>query len=161
MRPSGGKRRKKRESSASSVLKAVIDTNVILSGSVAKSGSPYEILEAWRRGDFFLLSREDIVAEVIEVLGRPYYREKRGVTDEITSRIEEALKTGALQTKGELTVRVVAEDPDDDKFLACAVEGGADYIVSGDHHLLNLVAYEGVPIVRPTVFLQILRRERR
>lgn len=135
----------------------VIDTNVLLSGLVAKSGSPYEILEAWRRGEFLLLTREDIIAEVIEVLGRPYYREKRHVTDEIISGIARALRTEALQTEGAVTVEAITQDPDDDKFLACAIEGGADYIISGDHHLLDLGSYQDIPIVRPAAFLQILR----
>jgi hypothetical protein len=143
------------------VLKAVIDTNVLLSGSVAGSGSPYEILEAWRRGDLLLVTRDDIIAEVIEVLGRPYYRKRRHVTDEIIAKIARALKTEALETKGELTVEVIAQDPDDNKFLACAIEGEADYIVSGDHHLLDLGSYMGIPIVRPAVFLEVLGRPQR
>lgn len=139
------------------MLKVVLDTNVILSGSTANRGSPHEILAAWHRGDFLLLTRDDIVAEVIGVLGRPYYREKHHVTDETVSEMAIALKTGALQAKGELNLQVVNRDPEDDKILACAVEGGADYIVSGDHHLLDLGAYGGIPIVRPATFIQILK----
>lgn len=139
------------------MLKAVIDTNVVLSGSVARSGSPFEILEAWRRRDFVLLIRDDIIAEIVRVLARPYYRDKRGVTPEIISKIERALRAEASQTKSGPVPEVILEDPDDDKFLACAVEGGANYIVSGDHHFLDLGSYEGIPIVRPATFLQILR----
>jgi predicted nucleic acid-binding protein len=48
----------------------------------------------------------------------------------------------------------VPDDPDDNHIIACAVEGRADLIVSGDRHLLNLVEYEGIPVIRPTDFLR-------
>lgn len=130
---------------------------MILSGSVAASGSPYEVLEAWRRGDFILVTREDIISEVVEVLGRPYYRERRHVTDEITAGIAQALRTHSVHTDGKLTIEAIAEDPDDNKLLACAIEGEADYIVSGDHHLLNLGSYRAIYIVRPATFLRVLQ----
>lgn len=95
---------------------------------------------------------------MVEVLGRPYYRDRRHVTDEMIAKIARALKTEALQTKGELTVEVIAQDPDDNKFLACAIEGEADYIVSGDHHLLDLGSYRCIPILRPAAFLGVLGR---
>lgn len=63
----------------------------------------------------------------------------------------------ASQTVSSPVPEVILEDPDDDKFLACAIDGGADYIVSGDHHLLDLGSYEGIPILRPATFLQIVR----
>jgi predicted nucleic acid-binding protein len=53
----------------------------------------------------------------------------------------------------------VAEDPDDDKFIECALIGHADVIVSGDHHLLDLGAVEGIPVLSPRQFLQRLARE--
>ncbi len=48
----------------------------------------------------------------------------------------------------------VSPDPDDDKFLACALEGQADYIVTGDPHLLNLKQYHGINILKPYEFLK-------
>jgi len=73
------------------------------------------------------------------------------------TKMGRALRTEAVQTKGALHVKVIADDPDDDKFLACATEGGADYVVSGDHHLLNLNSYQGICIVTPAAFLHVLK----
>ncbi len=53
----------------------------------------------------------------------------------------------------------VSQDPDDDKFLACAVDGQADYLVSGDPHLLRLQEYQDTKIVQPSVFLEILHQQ--
>lgn len=64
-------------------------------------------------------------------------------------------------TPGRLQVRVIAEDPDDNAVLACAKEGDAAYIVTGDGHLLSLGAYEGIPIVTPVQFLRALAERQR
>jgi hypothetical protein len=63
-------------------------------------------------------------------------------------------------TAGNLEVDVVAADPSDNMVLACAVEGHADYIVSGDTHLLSLREYAGIPIITAAAFLDPLNRER-
>jgi len=65
----------------------------------------------------------------------------------------------AVLTPGELAVEAVADDPADDLVLACAVEGTADFIISGDHHLPDLENYQGIKIVNPPRFLDLLERE--
>ena len=133
-----------------------MDTNVIVSSLFAESGTLYELFEAWRNGDFLLLTREDIISEVVRTLGRPYYREKRHVTDQIVAELVRTLRTEGVETAGDLVIEAVAKDPDDNKILACAIEAQADYVVSGDHHLLELGSYRGIPIVRPAEFLLVL-----
>lgn len=54
-----------------------------------------------------------------------------------------------------ISLKVVADDPTDDRFLECAVEAGADYLVSGDVHLLRLGQYAGVQILSPGAFVQL------
>ena len=51
---------------------------------------------------------------------------------------------------------MIDEDPGDDKYLACALEANADFIVSGDEHILAIGEYEGVKILSPQEFLKIL-----
>jgi predicted nucleic acid-binding protein len=55
----------------------------------------------------------------------------------------------------EVRIDVVKDDPDDDRVLECAVEARADYIVSGDRHLLALESYEAIRIVSPRQFVQL------
>jgi predicted nucleic acid-binding protein len=62
-------------------------------------------------------------------------------------------------TSGTLEVRVVTADPADDAVVGCAIEGQADYIVSGDSHLLDLREHAGIPIVTARTFLEVLNRE--
>jgi len=62
----------------------------------------------------------------------------------------------AVLTPGELAVEAVADDPADDLVLACALEGNADFIISGDKHLLNLRNYQGIQMVTPAEFLESL-----
>lgn len=60
--------------------------------------------------------------------------------------------------EGEEAVDVIKDDPTDNKYLACAYEGEADYIVSGDHHLLDIEAYEGIEILKAKSFLNIWKK---
>jgi hypothetical protein len=56
-------------------------------------------------------------------------------------------------------VKAILEDPSDDIYLECALEGRADFIVSGDRHLLDLGTFRGISIVNPTAFLKIVAQE--
>ena len=141
------------------MLKVVIDTNVIVSGLTMSAGNPYEILKAWHRGDIVVLVSTAIVNEVVNVLGRPFFRDKRHITREDIARIERVLRTDALVVSPEVHLHVVENDPDDDRILECAGEGGADYVVSGDHHLLVLKRYRSTPIVTAREFVAILRSD--
>lgn len=138
------------------MIKAVFDTNVIVSGLIAHSGSPCEVLEAWRQGDIILVTSGAIVSEVARVLRRPFFRDKRHIGEEDIVRIARALTLGAQFVQPEIHLQVVEDDPDDDRILECAVAGGADYVVSGDHHLLDLGRYRDIRIVTARQFLSIL-----
>ena len=142
------------------MLKVVFDTNIIVSGLIAHSGSPYRALEAWRRGDVVLLVSKPIVDEVASVLQRPFFREKRHIGKVDIARIRQALETDAVVVSPQVPLKVVANDPADDRILECTLEGGADYLVSGDHHLLELKRHRHVRIVTARQFLAILESQR-
>ncbi len=135
------------------MLKAVLDTNQFISGLIVKEGVPAQVLDVWHRGVFTLLTSSAILAETREVFSYPRIRKKYRLSqqdiDDFITQVEKA----AVLTPGRLALSVVKEDPDDDMILACAVEGGADYVVSGDPHLLKMRSYEGIPIVTPRDFL--------
>ena len=142
------------------MIKAVYDTNVIVSGLIAHSGKPYQALEAWRRGDVILLVSKPIVDEVIEVLQRPYFQEKRHITRADIAGVKRSLEADAVMVSPEIRLEVVANDPDDNRILECAVAGDADCVVSGDHHLLELKQYQGIPVVTAAEFLVIVGEQR-
>ena len=57
--------------------------------------------------------------------------------------------------EGEKTVDIIKDDPSDNKYLAGAYEGEADYIISGDHHLLDIETYQGIAVVKAKAFLNV------
>jgi putative PIN family toxin of toxin-antitoxin system len=140
------------------VTRAVLDTNVLVSGVIAPHGVPRCILEAWHASRFTLLTSEAIVAEVSRVLRYPRIRERYGVTEEDALAVADSLIVDAEVVAGLYEVQRSA-DPDDDMFLACALEGRAEYVVSGDRHLLEIGSYHGVVIVTPRQFAAVLSAE--
>jgi len=138
------------------MLKVVFDTNVIVSGLIASAGAPYEVLESWRRGEVVLLMSDAIINEVADVLTRPFFRDRRHITQSDIVRITHALRMDTVTVPPASRLEVVEDDPDDNRIVECAIDGGADYIVTGDHHLLDLKRFQEVQIVTPQEFLDIL-----
>lgn len=142
------------------MLRVVIDTNVIVSGIISRKGAPAEILNAWRERHFLLLISPAIVAEVRSVLGYARIREKYRLSDQEIDQMISLLEHDALLVPGIADVAgSLPADPQDEMFLACAVDGGADVIVSGDHHLLDLGEYQDIPIIKAGRFLEQLKAE--
>ncbi len=140
------------------MTRAVLDTNVLVSGVITPRGVPRRILEAWHAGRFTLLTSEAIVAEVSRVLRYARIRERYGVTEDDALAVADSLTVDAEVVAGLYEVQRSA-DPDDDMFLACALEGRAEYVVSGDRHLLEIGSYHGVVIVTPRQFAAVLSAE--
>ena len=141
------------------MIKVVYDTNIIVSGLIAHAGAPYEALEAWRRREVVLLVSDAIIEEVADVLTRPFFRDKRHISQSDIERVRQALKMDAMVVSPNIHLEVVENDPDDDRIIECALNGGADYIVSGDHHLLKLERFRSIQIVTAREFLAILEAE--
>jgi putative PIN family toxin of toxin-antitoxin system len=102
----------------------------------------------------------EIIAEIRATLDYPRIRRKYLITDEQVERLIAVLEQDALVVSGEVnTSGVIPDDPDDDKILACAVDGMVDLIVSGDRHLLALGEYKVISIITAREFLERLRSE--
>jgi len=137
-------------------LRAVLDTNVFVSGLISPMGKPAAILKALRSRRFTLVSSPPINEEIIEVFDRPRICDRYGLGDRIFD------VSFILWEVAELVIDLpgvrVCSDPDDDKFLAAAVGGRADYLVTGDvGDLLHLGEYKGVAIVSPREFVSRLK----
>ncbi|HET91347.1 MAG TPA: putative toxin-antitoxin system toxin component, PIN family [Chloroflexi bacterium] len=139
------------------VLRAVLDTNVYVSGVILSRGTPFEVLEAWRGQAYILVTSEAIIAEIERVLRYPRIRDRYAVSEQDIACLVESLRADAVVVAGACEVSGVSRDPDDDKFLACALEAQADCIATGDPDLLDLGHYQGVAILEPHEFLERLR----
>lgn len=132
-------------------MTVVIDTNVFVSSVFG--GPPREVVRLWFQRRITICLSEEIFREYQRVL-----REIGAVSDAEERDLISAFTSGqnVLYVNDPPSVEVVDEDPDDDKFLACALALEADYVVSGDSDLLSLNSYMGIPIVTPRRFLSDL-----
>ena len=129
-------------------MRVVLDTNVLIS-AVVFGGKPRMILEAVFRGEATLFFSSHIIDELRGVLERP----KFGFPSEMIQTIlSELYAVGNFVAPSERIFQV-QEDPDDNRILECAIEANANYIVSGDAHLLDLKHYQNVRIVSPDEYL--------
>ncbi len=140
-------------------LRATLDTNVLVSGLMGVKNPPRQIIDAWLDGHFTLVTSLYLVEELAHVLSYPRISERIRLDQSEVDGILAALLSQTVVVPGELELSEITRDPKDDAIVACAVEGEADYIVSGDEDLLVLRAYEGTEIVTPRRFLQILRKD--
>ena len=136
------------------MLRAVLDANVFVSATINPQGIPAKVIAAL--DSFDLVVSEAILLEIGQVLLYPKIAKRHGWTAEEVRAFLEDLSRLAIQTPGKVKLRVIAEDPADDRYVEAAVEGDADYLVSGDTHLLKLKAYRGVRVVTPKEFLRVL-----
>jgi len=138
------------------VIRAALDLNVLVSALLSPRGSPARLLALWRDEAFVLVTGEPLLATLEQVLSRRSFADKYGLTREHVSALIQGLRRFALVTPGAYQVVGVAPDAEDDAVLACALEGNAYYLVTGDKGLLSLGEYEGVRIVTPTAFAKLL-----
>lgn len=131
------------------MIRAVLDTIVLVSAEITKGGKPGQIL---RRADRFeWLTSEYILRELAQVLARPHILAKfpKPATRKARSRYEKLIRAETTIVNVTTAVTAVSADLKDNPILACAKDGEADYVVTGDRHLLALGAFEGIKIVTP------------
>jgi putative PIN family toxin of toxin-antitoxin system len=136
-------------------MRAVIDTNIIVSRYLTPGGLASQVLALWRDDAFELIVSEAILAEVRDVLLRPSIRVRHRMPEDMVDQVIDGFRQFATLVAPEEPIQA-SEDPDDDKFLECAVAGGADVIVSRDPHLLSLKQFRGVRVLSPAAFVEVL-----
>jgi putative PIN family toxin of toxin-antitoxin system len=129
-------------------LKVVMDTNVFISG-VFFSGPPYQILKAWQSGEFELVASQEILDEYLRV--GEILAEEHPVID-LKPMFNFVLEHATIY-KPSVLKEPVCEDPDDDKFFACALASESKIIISGDKHLLKVTGYQGIEVLKPREFM--------
>lgn len=140
-------------------IKVVLDTNVLISAFLWQ-GTVKEIFILAKEGRIIICATEETIAEFQKVLGYekfiPTLKRISKTPEEI---IDEFFEVVEFFPSIHFPSPIVKDDPDDDKFLACALSASAQFIVSGDHHLTDLKTFNDIPILTPAQFLKRTRRE--
>jgi len=129
------------------MMRVVLDTNVYIS-ALMFGGLPGSLLDLALLQSFVLVISPALLDELDEKL-----RLKFGVSAEDNGIIRAKLENNAEIVRPDMILDVIKNDPDDNRVLECAVKGSADYIVTGDRHLLKLGSYEAISIVTIRQFL--------
>jgi len=133
MKPSSGREDRPR---------VIFDTNDLISAWFW-DGNEAELIELVESGIIAGYSSEQLLEELFRALRYPKFRLTRSQVESIYSYYLLLLRT----VNPKRAVDIIKDDPDDNKVLECALEAQADYIVSGDHHLLNLGEYRGIRVI--------------
>ena len=135
-------------------MRIVIDTNVFVSSFFSPEGNPRVIIDLWKTVKMILCVTEEILEEYVEVLAR------LGLADE--PELKELLqlfqrRSNIVFVTSAPIFPVIEKDPDDDKFVGCAIASEAKIVISGDKHLQELKNFKDIQILSPVEFLKRYR----
>ena len=129
--------------------KVVLDTNVLIS-AIVFGGKPRDVFNRIIKGQIRLAISKDILDEMEGVLSGKKFQ----YPEQVIRSIRNALEDFAEFVTPQKAVKKIKDDPDDNRILECALESGAQLIISGDHHLLELKQYRNIKILSPSDFLR-------
>ena len=129
------------------------DTNVLVSGSIVPLGNSAFILDSWRNGNVQIITSFEILSEFQRIMLEKFNAPQHTV--EVLNMFF-IWKGKVVEPKQRFDV--IKDDTSDNKFLEAAVEGNADYIVSGDRHLKVLKNFMGIEIISPAEMAKILKK---
>lgn len=138
------------------MLRAVLDTNVFVSGIKGKKTPPDQIIDAWMKKQLILITSPQLLAEIHEVLMRPAILDLLKKKPNDVNAFIKLLIQKTFVTEGKLELNVLVNDPDDNIVLACAKEGLATHLVTGNTKDFPFKEYKGIQIVTPKEFLKLL-----
>ena len=134
------------------MTRVVIDTNVFVSSFFG--GNPRRIIDLWKTGKVILCLSRPIIEEYVDVLRRLGLQNEKEL-DELLSLFAQGFHV--LFSAQTPKLNIVLEDPDDNKFIECAVALKAGFLVSGDKHLTGINDYMRIKIISPKEFLGFAR----
>jgi uncharacterized protein len=137
-------------------MKVVLDANIFISALISRKGNPAKILDKWKKRDIEVIVSPAIIAEIDRVTGYERLQKKyHRIRDERKGLIED-LRGFATVVEPQQKLLVVQKDESDNRYIECAIESGANYIVTGDPHLLAVSEYQGIVIITPAIFVALL-----
>ncbi|MBF0464803.1 MAG: putative toxin-antitoxin system toxin component, PIN family [Nitrospirae bacterium] len=135
------------------MLKIVLDANIFISAILNSHGKPAQIFDLLRTDELQLITSTKIISEVKKVAMYPKIQNRhKKALHEVEQDLNNLFAIAEV-IEGGLKIEAIPNDPTDNKYLECALEGRADFIISGDHHLLDLKVFQGVEILKPEEFL--------
>ena len=138
------------------MIRVVLDANIFVSTVLKSRSIPAKVFELAKDRKIILISSKDILSEIRTVLFYPKLRKLHGRSAKrIDTFIRKATRVSFV-VPGKTKIDEIKEDPTDNKYLSAALEGKADFIVSGDHHLKDLKAFQGIRILDPATFLELM-----
>lgn len=138
------------------MLRAVLDTNVFVSGLKSQKASPGQIIDAWMQKRFTVITSPQLLAEIHEVLMRPAILVLLKKTPHEVNEFIKLLIQKTFVTEGKLEIDVLKNDPDDNMVLATAIEGQATCLVTGNTKHFPSKEYQGIKILTPQEFIALL-----
>ena len=129
-------------------MRVTVDTNFLISATQWDYSVAHKLLKKLILSDVIIFTTQDILDETVEVLERDFEYSK----DESKNIIEKILLFAKL-IEPRQKVKIIKDDPDDNKVIECAVESSSDYIITYDWHLLKLESYGKIKIVKPEEIL--------
>jgi uncharacterized protein len=140
-------------------MRVTLDTNVLVSAFISKRGHSADVLDLIVTFDeITLILSNAILEEFMDVMGRKEVAARFDYSKTDITRFEASIRDVAEIVAVRSSLKAVREDPDDDIVVNTAIDGRADYIVSGDRHLRELKRFQEVRIVSPRAFLTILTK---
>jgi putative PIN family toxin of toxin-antitoxin system len=134
-------------------MNVVLDTNTVISGMLWR-GAPRQVLDLARSATITLFTSPELLGELAAVLRRPKFSVRLAQAHTSVEELVIGYAALAITVRSKPIAPVIQNDPDDDKVLACAVTANAEIVVSGDDHLLELNAYEGIKIMTVSQLLE-------
>lgn len=137
------------------MVNCIFDANVVISGIISR-GAPFEIIELWRNKKINIAVSDEIIDEIVRVLEYPHVIKLLGNSPkERISEIKNDFYKLAKFVAPNKKFNLVKDDPTDNKFLDCAYAAKADFIITGDKHLLKLGDFFDTKIITPKGFLAV------
>lgn len=134
----------------------VLDTNVMISALLSTGGPPAQIIDLWEAGAFEVAISAPLLEELKRALDYKQVKKYLKLAPDEINTLLGQWSTISIYVEPEVELDVVEDDPDDNRVLECAIAAEANYIISGDNHLLDLGEYQGIEVLPPAGFIVLL-----
>jgi putative PIN family toxin of toxin-antitoxin system len=140
-------------------MRVVVDTNVFIASFLGQSETIRRVVDACYHQEVQLVSSPPLLEEIRATLRKPYLVQRHGLSEGQINDFLSALSKIADVVPGSSDVRVTT-DINDNMLFATALEGEAEYIISGDEkHVVSIGHYQGIVVLRPNEFVKLLEEE--